>query len=460
MNITGLVRVTVSAPQRRVDLALPEQSSVAELVPGLLAKAGEHLADDGVPDGGWVLRRADGSPLTLGRSLGSHRIRDGEVLHLVRREVDWPELEYDDLVDAVARGSSRLGSVWTAWHTRAAGLCVAVAALLTALVTVLRGGAPWAETSGRLLLLTLLLVGAAVVLARVVGDSGAGAIVGGISLPFAAAGGGLLLAGTDGAPAIGAPQLLAASAAVLVVAVACYVGVVDGAAFFAGAIAAGVLGVISGWIGTSSALGGADVAAIVGPALLGFSPLLAPLALRIGRLPMPILPRSTADLVRDDPLPPRRQVYGAVVRADGLLTGMLGALLVTETVCLIHLLREESRSATVLVGLLTVGCLIRSRLYPIVKQRLMLLLLGLVGAVGLAIGPLSHQYADAVPVVVPLVCAVAAAAIFLGLRYSTRPPSPYFGRYAEILEVLITLALIPVACAVLGLYGIVRGFGG
>jgi type VII secretion integral membrane protein EccD len=460
MNITGLVRLTVVAPQRRLDLALPEQASVAEVLPGLLAKAGEELADVGVPDGGWVLRRADGTELTLGRTLGAHRIRDGEILHLVPRRVDWPELEYDDLVVAVAAGSGRLGSAWTPWHTRAAGLTAGATGLLVVLVTVLRGGAPWSHPAGRLLVLTALVVVAAVALARVVGDSGAGALIGGLSLPFAAAGGGLLFAGAEPAPAIGAPQLLAASAAVLVAAVGCAVGVVDGAGFFAGAVSVGILGVAGGWIGTSDSLGAADVAAIIGAALFAFSPLLGPLAIRAGRVPMPVLPRTTADLVRDDPLPPRRQVYGAVVRADGLLTGMLGALMLTESVCLVLLLRDQSRSAPILAGLLAAGCLIRSRLYPIVKQRLTLLVPGLVGAAGLTFGPLTRAYGDPVPVVVPLVVGVTAAALFLGLRYSTKPPSPYLSRYAEILEVLLTLALIPVACAVLGLYGTFRGIGG
>jgi hypothetical protein len=48
----------------------------------------------------------------------------------------------------------------------------------------------------------------------------------------------------------------------------------------------------------------------------------------------------------------------------------------------------------------------------------------------------------------------------VGLRYSTRRPSPYLSRYAEILEIVVTLALIPSAAAVLGLYGVVRGWGG
>jgi type VII secretion integral membrane protein EccD len=335
-----------------------------------------------------------------------------------------------------------------------------MAGIAVVLISVLRDGAPWSHPAGRLLLLALVLVAGAVVLARVTGDSGAGALVGGFGLLFAAAGGGLLLAGTGRTPVIGAPQLLTGSAAVLVAGVASYLGVVGGAAFFAAAVTGGVVGVVAAWIGTANALDGPDVAAIIGPVVFAFSPVLASLAIRIGRLPMPVLPRTTADLVRDDPLPPRHKVYGAVLRADGLLTGMLGGLMLTEVACLIVLLRDHSSSATLLAELLCVGCLIRARLYPIVKQRLMLLIPGLVGVAGLVLCPLSRQYDDPVRVVVPLVLVGVAAAIVLGLRYSATPPTPYFGRYAEILEVLVTLSLVPVACAVLGLYAVVRGLGG
>ncbi|MFI5713018.1 type VII secretion integral membrane protein EccD [Kribbella sp. NPDC051620] len=460
MNITGLVRVTITAPQRRLDLALPEQASVAEILPGILAKAGENLADAGVPEDGWVLRTADGLPLALGRTLGSHRIKDGEILHLVPRRTEWPELEYDDLVDAVAAGSGRLGAPWAGWHTRGAGLTAAAVALLVVLVTVLRAGTPWSGPAGWLLLLAPLLVAAAVTLARVVGDAGAGVLIGAAGLMFAAVGGGLLLAGAAPRPAIGAPQLLTGSAALVLAGVACYLGVVDGGTLFAAAMSAGLLGVIAGWIGTADSLGGSDVAAVVGTALLAFSPLLASLAIRLGRLPMPILPRSTADLVRDDPQPPRRHVYGAVVRADGLLSGMLAALMLVLSICLVLLLQSQTRSATLLVILLTVGSLIRARLYPIVKQRSMLLIPGLVGAAGLVIGPLSRASADPVVTVVPLLLVLAALIVFVGLRYSTRPANPYLSRYAELLEILIVLSLIPVVCSVLGLYGVVRGWGG
>ncbi|MFI5736314.1 type VII secretion integral membrane protein EccD [Kribbella sp. NPDC051587] len=460
MNITGLLRVTVAAPQRRLDLALPEQASVAEVLPGLLTKAGEHLADQAAPDGGWVLRRADGAELVLGRTLGSHRIRDGEILHLVPRELDWPELEYDDLVDAVASGAGKLGAIWTTRHTRLAGLTGAALALLVGLTTILRHASPWAETATWLLLSALLLIGAGVCLARVAGDSGAGALVSGLGLLFAGLGGLLLLAGSDKWPAIGAPQVLAGGTALMLAGIACYLGVVDKATLFAGATTTGLFALLASWLGTAESLDGPDVAAIVGSAVFAFSPFYSQLCLRLGRLPMPILPRTTADLVRDDPQPARREVYGAVLRADGLLTGMLIGMALTVATSLVLLTFDHSHPATILIGLLSAGCLLRARIYPVLKHRLLFLTAGLIGLACLTLGPLSRSSADPITVVVPLAVLFAAATIFFGLRYSSKLPSPYFSRYAELLEVLVTLALLPLACSVLGLYAVVRGWGG
>ena len=43
---------------------------------------------------------------------------------------------------------------------------------------------------------------------------------------------------------------------------------------------------------------------------------------------------------------------------------------------------------------------------------------------------------------------------------ATAPPSPYLGRAADLLDTLIVVSVIPVACAVLGLYAQVRGLLG
>src|SRR4051794_19226504 len=139
----GLARVTISAPQRRVDVALPEHVPLAELLPEVLRHAGEGLADDGERHGGWLLRRTDGAVLLPGQALLPQGVRDGEVLHLVPARAQWPELEYDDVVEAIADGARRRGSAWTPAATRAAALAGAGALLAVGLAATLRGGPAW-----------------------------------------------------------------------------------------------------------------------------------------------------------------------------------------------------------------------------------------------------------------------------------------------------------------------------
>src|SRR3954453_5372334 len=133
----GLARVTISAPQRRVDVALPEHVPLAELLPEVLRHAGEGLADDGERHGGWLLRRTDGMVLAAAQGLFSQGVRDGEVLHLVPAREDWPELEYDDVVEAIAEGARRRGSAWTASSTRTATLAAAGVLLGVGLIAVM-----------------------------------------------------------------------------------------------------------------------------------------------------------------------------------------------------------------------------------------------------------------------------------------------------------------------------------
>ena len=56
---TGLARVTIAAPKRRIDVALPENVPLAELRPGLLRHAGEGVADDGEQHGDDTHRNGD-----------------------------------------------------------------------------------------------------------------------------------------------------------------------------------------------------------------------------------------------------------------------------------------------------------------------------------------------------------------------------------------------------------------
>ncbi|WP_020674003.1 type VII secretion integral membrane protein EccD [Amycolatopsis nigrescens] len=460
MTTTNLVRVTIDAPARRIDLALPERSPVAEILPGLLRRAGESLADDGVTDGGWLLRRTDGTALELGRTLGTYGIRDGEVLHLVSRRLHWPELEYDDLADTIAKGAGRTGRLWGPAHTRVAGLLTGAFAALLALLAVARAGPPWNAPAWVALGFCAVLLAAGTVLARALGDAGAGATVAALALPFAFIGGVLLLG--DGPPAagLGAPHLLAACSAVVVASALGYVGVVDRAELFIGGITAGVVGALASWLATLDALDGVDGAAVAAVVVLLCSPLFGPLTIRLGRVPMPVLPRSTADLVRDDPQPPRHAVYAAVLRADQLLTGTIAGATTVTVLCQFVVAREASTSVIVLLSVLSVGFCLRARLYPALRHRAPLLLTGVSSAGALVAGPVMAGTGGLLAVTAPVLIAVGGLAVLAGVGYSKRLPSPFLGRYAELLEVVLVLACVPVLCAVLGLYGLVRGLGG
>ncbi|MFD2399781.1 type VII secretion integral membrane protein EccD [Prauserella oleivorans] len=459
MTTTGLVRVTVDAPARRIDLALPERATVAELLPGLLRRAGENLPDDGVTEGGWLLRRADGTALELGRALGGYGIRDGEILHLVPRRLHWPELEYDDLADTIAQGAGRAGRLWGPAHTRVAGLLAGVFAGSLALLAVVRAGPPWTAAAWVALGFTGLLLAAGTVLARTAGDAGAGAVVAALALPFAFAGGGLVLG--SGPP----PRVRSRARAGGVLGVA---GRLGGRLPRRGGSRRavhrgrhrGVLGIPAAWLAGTSTMDGVDGAAVAATAVLLCSPLFGPLAIRLGRVPMPVLPRSTADLVRDDPQPPRHAVYAAVLRADQLLTGMIGGAAAVAVLCLLLVAREASTSVVVLLSVLSAGFSLRARLYPALRHRAPLLCAGITGAGALAAGPVTAGAGHLVFVTAPVLLGVGGVVVLAGLACSRRRPSPFFARSAELLEVAIVLACVPVLCAVLGLYGLARGLGG
>src|SRR5690348_10990543 len=229
----GLARVTISAPHRRVDVALPEHVPLAELLPEVLRHAGEGLADDGEKHGGWVLRRTDGVALATSQGLYPQGVRDGEVLHLVPAQEQWPELEYDDVVEAIAEGARRRGTVWGPAATRGATLLAGGVLLALGLFAVLVAGPTW---SGAAFLgpgVAVLLALAGLTASRAYGDARAGTALGVGALPYAFAGGAVLVAsgagdrvGVLGAlPWLGGPELLAGSAALLLIAALAGIGV-------------------------------------------------------------------------------------------------------------------------------------------------------------------------------------------------------------------------------------------
>ncbi|WP_432834410.1 type VII secretion integral membrane protein EccD [Dactylosporangium sp. CA-092794] len=437
----GLARITINAPQRRVDVAVPDGVPLAELLPELLQHAGDGLADDGERHGGWLLRRADGTTLSTAVGLAAQGIRDGAVLHLVPARTGWPELEYDDMVEAIAAGARRQGVAWSSAATRATALAVAGAGFAVALVAAVRSDLPLVAAA-----VAVGLVLAGITASRAYGDAGFGGCLAAFALPFAAAGGWL------GAPEPATPagRALLAAVALLLAALVAAVGVAHLLRIFVAGATAGLLGAGGGLLATATRP--AAAAAVVLAVLVAGVAAIPLLAIRLGKLPMPIvaLPSDLAASGRGlSGAANRFQIFAAVARTDEMLTGMLFGLAVAGAAASLVLARSGDISGMVLVAVAGAALLLRARTFLTVRQRLPLIFAGAAGFVLLALfAPIGVRLIAAVVPVVALIIVVA------GARAAVRPASPYAGRAADLLDTLCVVAVVPLACAVLGLYGL------
>ncbi|SDP52624.1 type VII secretion integral membrane protein EccD [Klenkia soli] len=457
----GLARVTVAAPTRRVDVALPDGVAVAELLPMLLRHAGDELADLGQEQGGWVLRRPDGSSVEPDRSLAAQEVRDGDVLHLVPSREQWPELDYDDVVDAIARSARDRSRSWGSAATRRAGIATGVVGLvLAALVTAGTGPEDWGRAGGVLLGLAVVALVAAVLLARAVGDAGAAVPFGTVAQLTAA--GGALVVGLGAQPlaTLGPWQWLAGALALVAVSLVVLAAVSVSAEGPVAGAALGLLGAVAAAAALTDAVDALSAAALVAALTVVLVPALPILSVRLGKVPMPLLPSTTEDLLADGPQVPRSRVAARVRRADELLTGLLAGFAVAALAAGVVLVADGGRAGLVLVALVAVGGLLRSRLFPASRHRLPLVATGLGGVVLLVLAALALDAAQQLRYLVPALVVLALAALVALLRFQDRAPSPYLGRVADVLDVLVVLAVVPVACLVAGLYGYVRGLYG
>jgi type VII secretion integral membrane protein EccD len=458
----SLARVTVAAPNRRMDVALPDTMLVAELLPHLLRHAGDDLMDTGARQGGWVLRRASGALLEPTRNLATQGIRDGELLHLVPGREDWPELAYDDVVEVIAAGARRVGRSWGQAATRRCGLAVSSVVLGLGLVVLALAGPPWpAPGFGALALATVLAI-CGILLSRAFSDARAGAVVAASGLPYAFAGGALLAAPEHVAlTRLGAASLLLGCAALLVFSVIGYTGVAAVQRLFMAGLAASVTGLVAAILSLAGMSAGGS-AAVAMTAAIGLLPGYPLIASSLGRLPVPELPDRPEQILEDRPVPRRSDVFASVARSTELLSGMLLAAAVTSAIATAFLVTVDGTAAGALLSFCgAAALLLRARLFALPQQRIPLLASGVLGLAGLAYWWALDARPGASRLSVLLVLVVVAAIVLAaGLGYSRRSPSPYLGRAADIADVLAIMALIPLACAVIGIFGAIHDLFG
>jgi ESX secretion system protein EccD len=454
--VTNTCRLTIISPTLRVDLAVPMQISIAELLTIVVSGLGPEMADKGAAEGGWVLQRAGQAPLDPSSTLAASELRDGDTLQLRTRSTRLPELAFDDVLDAVADGVLTRTSRWLPLHTMRACATLAGALLIFAVVTLLLSGPGWTPKAVTAGVAAVLLVLGAAALARVYHRRAAAITAGAFAIALAAVGGMTGVGDSHRIWHFGAPQVLVGACAAALVATVLVIVLAAGVAGFVAVITTALLTAIGTGIATGTTLSPSGTAAVVATAGLALSPLLPTLSFRLSRMPLPTIPFDAADLRRENTTIDAQAVLGRAVRADQFLTGLAGgvALAIAGAAVLVSGGGVSQRILAVVLGLI---CLLRGRLFTGRAQRGLLLTSGAVALLAvLARGAAdthgtTRLLAFVVPAVVVALVLLAFAVVLPERRYA-----PPVSRAADVLESLLVLSVIPLALAVMGVYGSVR----
>ncbi|GAA3078996.1 type VII secretion integral membrane protein EccD [Streptomyces roseofulvus] len=473
---TGFCRITVVAPDGRVDVALPEDVALADLYPEVLRLSGQTPAP-GAPVGYHLVRR-DGTVLDGSRSLSAQRILDGELLSLRPFAESLPPAVFDDVSDAVASAVSKDRTLWSDALMRGAGL-FGGATLLVLLAFVLWTAEPRHDMHGLAGILAgvtaVLLLALAAVRARVYDDRGSAVALGtGAMANAAVAGSGLLsLAAGQG---IGKLQFLLACTAVLVCAVILTIVSPGGDGPFVAFAFASAVGMLVGFAAILTELTPAETAAVCAPFAVGALAFLPGLSTRFARLPIGFEPPRTTIGGYGSEAEPQGPVDAARIAAQArrgheLLVGLVGGCALVAVGSAAVLGFSDTVWGQLLALATGVAMLMRAHLFRYTAQVGCALAAGLGSLVllglGLALNPPTELLLEALKGdgtaldirTVWLSAAIAGVAALLtaiGLIVPRKGVTPFWGRFLEIAETFVLLTLLPLCLAVFDVYHSIR----
>ncbi|MFH8533997.1 type VII secretion integral membrane protein EccD [Streptomyces tendae] len=462
IQAASLCRVTLRAPTRTVDLAVPSDVPVADLLPAVIGYAGDDLVESGLEHGGWVLQRLGGPPLDPESTLDSLGLRDGEVLYLRPRAEALPEVHTDDLVDGLFEGMNSRPHGWSpeAGRRLLRGLAAVTLALGVVLLAV-PGAAGWlrAVVAGAVGL--LLLAGAAAA-SRAVDDAGAGSVLGLVAAPYFALAGWLLpggdIGGADGHAVLGA-RLLGASAA-------------GGAAAILALAAVGVypaLFIGAGCVAAAGALGAAlmtldlaphQAAGVVAVVVVLFGGFVPSFSFRLAGMRTPPLPTNPQQLQEGIDPHSVTELEARAGLADGWMTALYGAIGLICVPCLFALTARPGLAQILTVVALSLLLLLHSRGLGNVWQRLALTAAGALGLALLLLASARQATSTDRLILVAGLLGLAAAVVIASWTVPGRRLVPYWGRAAELLHSLAALSILPLTLWSMGVYGLIHGING
>ncbi|QGK71494.1 type VII secretion integral membrane protein EccD [Allosaccharopolyspora coralli] len=464
---TVFSRVTVVAPNTRIDVALPADVSVADLMPMLLEMAGQLTNDGGSRHGGWCLAKlGEDEPLDASETLAALRVVDGDMLQLRRRSDNPPPPLYDDVVDALAEAEPGSYRPWTKETAAKIGHAAGALALIAAAVALGIAGA-----GGVLLqivaavtaaVVAIFAVGTGAVVARAYGSATTGTVIaaaGGLPMAFVA---GLnIVPGTDLRP-----KLLLAAALVLIFASVSIMVSGAGIVAFIGAATVGLFGTLALVVATllgakATAAGVAAGVAAVG--LAGIS-LLPRLTIQLAKLPLPHVPGSAEDLKEDSSFPDYRVIELQSGRAHEYMTGMIIGCGATAALGAVVAATAPNVWGPLLAVVVAAVLLLRGRNYANSSQAVALLVSGLLAAVGVTVGLLmpvelvgfGTTAAQKLMFVFGPLLLMGIAALIFGVVFPHRRFSPVQRRTVDILEAVLIALVLPLALGVMDLYMTIR----
>jgi type VII secretion integral membrane protein EccD len=457
MTVFDLCRVTVQTHRKgqsvAVDLALPTRLSLGEVLPRLVDIVGDGpAAETNDVTGLWALARVDGDALDESMTLHESGVRDGDILLLTTQSQLSKSRYGDDLCHFVVEASApadrdrwmsrrmaAIACLWAAgWSSLALGSC---------------GGS---SASSRAVIAALVAVTAAavsVMASRVDPEPLPVLILGVTATAFAAIAGFLVV---PGGPA--PPNLFLAAAICVAMSTVLLHATSGGTPCFLAIAAFSTMSAIAAAVSALWPVPTATVGAVLAAASLAMLGVAARLAIVLTGL-SPTMPLSPGEACNDGAVPAdvgaTRAVHGQQT-LTGLLAGFsasaaLGAALVAADQ------REKSAlSGLCLTAVVSAVLLLRAR-----QQR------GTVrSAVVFAGGMVSASAAFAVaamslPRHAHWVClfavAIGVGALCLTIGDLASRISPVGRRSLELLDYLAVASVVPLACWVGDVFGIVRG---
>ncbi|GAB3258550.1 type VII secretion integral membrane protein EccD [Alteromonas gracilis] len=449
VDASAFTRVHIVAPHTRLDVSLPADVPLADLLPMVLEMVGERSDDDESTYGGWALSRVDGQQLTPDRTLHQLDLLDGAVLRLFPRAGEVERPYFDDVVDAVAETVRKEMFTGDLRHQVSAGMITTGLLATAVLFWATEPGILSAVAAGLVAVLMVLVSG---FLARTAANPGLGVATGSANVAVCFVAGTLAFDDRWGWPA-----LLLGAALALGGAAAAYAATGSGVRSFSALQTVALAWIVGGLIGLLFDLELGAVAA--GIAAFGVMSMTAlPWAsMHLARLPAPTIPMTSEEL-RTLPDPDFAAITRRASLASGYLNGtLIGCSAIAGLGAVAALASGGNGIWTPIFAVVVVAAvLMRVRLVADAMPRVAMVVIGMISIALMVAGIVMDDEQTmglAAPVVAAIVVLVLATSAAAGSRQRM---SPTTARSIDILEGLLIAAVLPLAFASMNLFSFFR----